>query len=194
MAHEMGIFEVMYNCRAMRRLKQDPVPEELLVKLIDAANHGPSGSNSQPARWIVVRDGEQKQRLAELNAAAVDAYIQPDSGRASVFPHQSAEQRERQLKAVLWQRHHMHEIPALIIACLKFNAAPSPSKEQAAEVPSGPRSRISCLRHAHSASARRPRRLASRIATQPARFSTCLMTSKRIASFRWVIRWANSVR
>lgn len=126
MAHEMGIFEVMYNCRAMRRLKQDPVPEELLVKLIDAANHGPSGSNSQPARWIVVRDGEQKQRLAELNAAAVDAYIQPDSGRASVFPHQSAEQRERQLKAVLWQRHHMHEIPALIIACLKFNAAPSP--------------------------------------------------------------------
>ena len=126
MAEEMGIFEVMYNCRAMRRLKQDPVPEELLVKLIDAANHGPSGSNSQPARWIVVRDGEQRKRLAELNATAVDAYVQPQSGRAAAFPHQSAEQRERQLKAVLWQRDHLHEIPALIIACLKFNAPPSP--------------------------------------------------------------------
>lgn len=36
MAVEMGIFEVIYNCRAMRRLKRDPIPEELLVKLIDA--------------------------------------------------------------------------------------------------------------------------------------------------------------
>ncbi len=125
MAEEMGIFEVMYNCRAMRRLKQDSVPEELLVKLIDAANHGPSGSNRQPARWIVVRDAEQRKRLAELNAAAVKAYVQPQSGRADVLPHQSAEQRERQLKAVVWQSEHMHEIPALIIACLKFDAAPS---------------------------------------------------------------------
>jgi len=35
---EMGIFEVMYNCRAMRRLKPDPVPRDLIVRLIDAAN------------------------------------------------------------------------------------------------------------------------------------------------------------
>ncbi|MYJ76468.1 MAG: nitroreductase family protein, partial [Gammaproteobacteria bacterium] len=48
----------MYNCRAMRRLKPDPVPEELLLKLIDAANQAPTGSNAQGARWIVVRDGE----------------------------------------------------------------------------------------------------------------------------------------
>jgi nitroreductase len=38
----------------MRRLKPDPVPEATLVKLIDAANQAPSGSNRQNARWIVV--------------------------------------------------------------------------------------------------------------------------------------------
>ena len=64
MSDEMGIFEVIYNCRAMRRLKSDPVPEELLIKLVDAANQGPTGSNAQLGRWIVVRDPEQKARLA----------------------------------------------------------------------------------------------------------------------------------
>ncbi len=34
---EMGVFEAMYNCRAMRRLDTRPVPEELLLKLVDAA-------------------------------------------------------------------------------------------------------------------------------------------------------------
>ena len=40
---EMGVFEAMYNCRAMRRLDTRPVPEELLLKLVDAANQAPSG-------------------------------------------------------------------------------------------------------------------------------------------------------
>ena len=46
MTAEMGIFEAIYNCRAMRRLKSDPVPEELLLKLVDAANQAPTGSNA----------------------------------------------------------------------------------------------------------------------------------------------------
>ncbi len=67
MAEEMGIFEVLYHCRAMRRIKPDPVPEALLVRLIDAANQAPSGSNAQNGRWLVVRDRAQRERLAELN-------------------------------------------------------------------------------------------------------------------------------
>ena len=38
---QMGIFDVMYNCRAMRRLDSREVPEALLIKLIDAANQAP---------------------------------------------------------------------------------------------------------------------------------------------------------
>ncbi|MGD8832491.1 MAG: nitroreductase family protein [Pseudomonadales bacterium] len=120
MSEEMGIFEVMYNCRAMRRLDTKEVPEELLVKLVDAANQAPSGSNMQNARWIVVRDPEVKQQLADLNRAGVESYIGPQSGRAGSLPHQSAEKRQRMLDAVLWQMEHLHEIPALIIACMDF--------------------------------------------------------------------------
>jgi nitroreductase len=118
----MELFDVIYNCRAMRRLKPDPVPEATLVKLIDAANQAPSGSNRQNARWIVVRDAEQKARLAELNRIAVEAYAAPSSGRPEALPHQSAEKRARMLRAVLWQADHMANIPALIIACYQFDA------------------------------------------------------------------------
>lgn len=130
MPDEMGIFEVMYNCRAMRRLKPDPVPRELIVKLIDAANRAPTGSNSQSMRWIAVTDARQRARLAELNRAAVAAYSGPASARPSALPHQTAEQRERQLKAVLWQAEHMAKIPLLVVACMEF-AAPVSAADRA---------------------------------------------------------------
>lgn len=121
MAEEMDVFEVMYNCRAMRRLKEDPVPEELLVKLIDAGNQAPSGSNRQGARWIVVRDPQVRAELARLNKVSVDAYIGPQSGRPSELPHQSADKRQRMLNSVIWQAENMQNIPALIIACYEFD-------------------------------------------------------------------------
>jgi nitroreductase len=57
----MSLNEAMYNCRAMRRLESRDVPEADLIQLIDAANQAPSGSNSQNARWVVVRDASQKR-------------------------------------------------------------------------------------------------------------------------------------
>lgn len=125
MGEQMDVFEVMYTCRAMRRLRPDPVPEALLVRLIDAANQAPSGSNRQNARWIVVRDPEQRKRLAELNRKAVEMYVGPQSARPTALPHQSADKRRRMLEAVLWQAEHLHEVPALIVACLELDAAVS---------------------------------------------------------------------
>jgi len=125
MGDQMGIFDVMLNCRAMRRLKPDPVAEELLLELVNAGNHAPSGSNRQMARWIVVRDAEQKAKLAALNLRAVERYIGPQSERPIALPHQSAERRKRMLAAVLWQAEHLAEVPALIVACIEFAQPPT---------------------------------------------------------------------
>jgi nitroreductase len=119
MTDEPGIFEVMYSTRAMRRLKPDPVPEELIQKLLDAANQAPSGSNIQSARWIVVTDRGQVRRIAELNARAVAAYATSGT-RPAALPHQDEARRERQRKALLWQAEHMHEFPLVIVACQEF--------------------------------------------------------------------------
>ncbi|MBK9613433.1 nitroreductase family protein [Candidatus Amarobacter glycogenicus] len=119
MSNQMGIFDVLYNCRAMRRIKPDPVPEETLVKLIDAANQAASGSNQQNGRWIVVRDRAQKEKLAEMNRRVFEAYTGPSGGRAGSLPHQSEAKRARMLEAVRWQAEHFADIPAIVIACLQ---------------------------------------------------------------------------
>jgi nitroreductase len=110
------LFYTIHHCRAMRRLKPDAVPDDLLMKLIDAANQGPTGSNKQNARWIVVRDRAQKQKLADLNRKAVDSYIDN--------PESAAPERRGIVKAVKWQRDHFHEIPALLVPCLEFDQKP----------------------------------------------------------------------
>ena len=112
--NQMGLFDVMYNCRAMRRLDSREVPETLLRDLISAANQAPSGSNTQGARWIIVRDSETKQQLADLNRQGVDTYLAPLIDNPGSLSHQSGEKRKRMVDAVVWQRDHMHEIPALI--------------------------------------------------------------------------------
>lgn len=120
MADDMGLFDVMYNCRAMRKLDTREVPEDLLRKLIDAANQAPSGSNVQNGRWIVVRDPDVKRELAALNREGVEAYIGPMRENPGSLSHQSEAKRRRMLDAVIWQMEHMHEVPALILACLEY--------------------------------------------------------------------------
>jgi nitroreductase len=111
---EMTLSEVIHGCRAMRRLETREVPEELLLKLIAAANQAPSGSNSQRARWVVVRDAAQKQKLADLNRKHAEPYIAPS------LENPASEAQRRMLNAVVWQMEHMHEIPALIVACFDY--------------------------------------------------------------------------
>jgi nitroreductase len=114
MSDEMTLSEAIYNCRAMRRLKSDPVPAELLLKLIDAANQAPSGSNAQRARWVVVRDAGQKAKLADLNRKHAEPYIEPQRSNPA------NDKQKRLVDAVVWQMDHMHEIPALIVACIDY--------------------------------------------------------------------------
>ena len=61
----MDIFDVIYSCRSMRRLDDKPVPTELLVELVGAANQAPSGSNRQMARWLVVTEADATKDLGK---------------------------------------------------------------------------------------------------------------------------------
>ena len=63
---DIGLFDAMYTARALRRLKPDPVPEELITTVIDAAMRAPSGGNAQNWIFIVVREEAQRRRLAAV--------------------------------------------------------------------------------------------------------------------------------
>ncbi len=116
------LFEVMSTCRAMRRLRPDPVPEDLLRCVIEAATYAPSGRNLQRARWIVVRSTEQRLRIGELNRRASLDHATTERHAGRSLPSQDRERRQRMWDAVLWQAEHMHEAPAIIVACCIMDA------------------------------------------------------------------------
>ena len=91
----------------------------MVRRLIEAANYAPSGRNLQRARWIVVRDPEQRRRIGELNRrASIDhATAARDVSRATHH------QRRRMWDAVLWQSEHMHEAPVIVVACCVMDDA-----------------------------------------------------------------------
>jgi nitroreductase len=57
--------EAIEQRRSIRKYKADPVPDECISALLDAARLAPSGCNAQPWRFKVVKDRETKLKLAQ---------------------------------------------------------------------------------------------------------------------------------
>lgn len=70
-----ALFDVMSTMRAMRRLKPDPVPPEMLARLVEAAAWAPSAGNIQGHSFVVVTDRKVMAQLAELWRVACDFYV-----------------------------------------------------------------------------------------------------------------------
>lgn len=62
----MDLTEALYTTRAMRRVSNQPIPDEIKARILDAAIRAPSGGNSQNWRMLVVDDPEVRGRLGPL--------------------------------------------------------------------------------------------------------------------------------
>ena len=62
----MPVGEAIFTQRAIRRLKPDPIPESHLRDILEAATRAPSGGNSQPWHFVVVRDGGLRAKFGPL--------------------------------------------------------------------------------------------------------------------------------
>jgi len=110
----MPLDEAMETQRAIRRLKPDPVDDQLVLRLIDLAIRAPTGSNAQNWEFIVVKDLKIKKGLARLNRSALRL------GRQIARWTTSRDSRRGKiLDAVQWQADHFEEIPVIVVACLK---------------------------------------------------------------------------
>jgi nitroreductase len=58
--------ELLKSRRSIRAYKPDPIPDEYIQKIIEAARWAPSGGNSQPWEFIVIKKKELKDRIADL--------------------------------------------------------------------------------------------------------------------------------
>lgn len=61
-----GFLELAKKRRSIRRFKPDPLPEEFVDKIIEAARWAPSGANSQPWEFLVVKKPEQREKIVQL--------------------------------------------------------------------------------------------------------------------------------
>ena len=120
---EIGLFDAMYTARALRRLKPDPVPEDVITRVLDAAIRAPSGGNAQNWIFIVVRHAAQRQRLGAVYRKASDevAEIYAARGRPA---HLTEEQYQRLMKGGAWLWDHMADALVLLVPCLRMRDMP----------------------------------------------------------------------
>jgi nitroreductase len=113
---EMGLFEVMYSTRALRRFKPDPVPAEVIAKILEAGTQAASGSNEQNWLFIAVTDAEQRKRVGGIYRKAADRAHMPDYIKAKF----GGRDRQGRLIAnsVVHLVEHIHEAPLMILPCL----------------------------------------------------------------------------
>jgi len=60
------IIDVITSRKSIRRYKPDPIPDEMIDKILEAARWAPTGENYQPWRFIVIRDPETKNKIGDL--------------------------------------------------------------------------------------------------------------------------------
>jgi nitroreductase len=127
----MDLLEGMATTRAIRRYRPEPIPDEDLGRILWHATRAPSGSNRQPFRFVVLRDGPSARRakaiLGEGFRAAWDTKEAADgytagSGAATDSP---------KARMAATMRHfvdHVEGTPAIVLACYGRHRAQNPAE------------------------------------------------------------------
>ena len=72
MADSTDVFDIMHSTRAMRRLKPDPVPDDLIRKILEAGICAANGGNAQKWKFMVLKKPEIKKAVAVWYRKAFD--------------------------------------------------------------------------------------------------------------------------
>ena len=112
----MDVFEAMRTTRAMRRLDNSkPVSDEDIWTIVEYATKAATGGNSQPVRWIVVRDAEKRKRLGEIYK---ECWAQVGAMYRQRTPADDT-QTNRILTSADHLGEHMGEAPVIILPASK---------------------------------------------------------------------------
>jgi nitroreductase len=106
---ELPLLEGIRTTRAIRRLRPDPVPRELIRKVCEAGTFAPSGGNRQPWKFIAVTDPERRRWVADRYRPIFHRYIAPalELAKNPEFP----ETGRRMQRAAVHLADHLHEAP-----------------------------------------------------------------------------------
>ncbi|MBL7497960.1 nitroreductase family protein [Frankia sp. CNm7] len=127
----VGLLEGLTTTRAIRRYRDEPVPDEALRAILFAATRAPSGSNRQPFRFLVLTDGPNAQAAKKIIGAGArriwggkrtaDQYEQ-GSGAVADSP------KARMARTMQEFVDAFERVPVLILPCLVRYRDPMPSE------------------------------------------------------------------
>lgn len=108
----MSLGEAIFTQRAIRKLRPDPISDEALKLLLDAASKAPNSGNEQAARFLVLRDRERIQEFGKLYhegwwAKRADEGFGPDN-----LPREN-----KRYKAPMQLADEMKDAPVVVLAC-----------------------------------------------------------------------------
>ncbi len=125
----VGLLEGLTTTRAIRRYRNEPVPREALRAMLFAATRGPSGSNRQPFRFVVLTDGPKARAAKKLIGEGArriwgakreaDAYDAGSGARVDSPKSRMARTMQRYVD-------EFERVPVLILPCLVRYRAPTP--------------------------------------------------------------------
>jgi nitroreductase len=113
----MELYDAMSTLRAVRRLRTDPIPDEVLDRVLQAACWAPTGGNQQPWRVVVATGSEVKQGLADLYAPEWADYSAGFRRRMDSMAPDEQERFEKIIRAGDHLADHLHEAPAILVFC-----------------------------------------------------------------------------
>ncbi len=112
----MDLYEALYTTRAMRRVSSDPVPDDIVRSMLDAAIRSPSGGNTQNWRWLTVTDRETITRLGELYSQAWEELNETFyKGKKEAAEASGDEATKRVLNSAQWLADNFGSVPLVVL-------------------------------------------------------------------------------
>ena len=118
----MDVFEALYTTRAMRRVKEDSIPDDVIKSIMDSAIRAPSGSNRQDWKFLIVTDKKTREELADIYRETWDYYVKSfyndseDLGASSLKNKDEIETVKRISNSASWLAENYHKVPLLVLA------------------------------------------------------------------------------
>jgi nitroreductase len=137
---QLSMYEGMVTTRAIRRYRYDePIPPEDLNKMFFAATRAPSGNNSQPFRFMVLRDGPRAREARALLGVAFRARWGKkgsDEGYGSAAAA-ALSPKERLTAAMQEFVDNIERAPVVVLPCLMPQTNPGSALLPATELARG---------------------------------------------------------
>jgi nitroreductase len=115
------LYEAMRCAPTTRRFGADPVPREVLLRVLDNARFAPSGGNRQGWRVVAVADADRRRALRDLYQPHWRAYMEQTGGAAMLAdPDAHHRSRVRMLQRADRFADQIHEVPLHLIVCARI--------------------------------------------------------------------------